>query len=396
MNRPSVLFIDVAGLEQMQRLLPQLQVHSERVDGLEMIHFGSQCSFEITHQVFLPLPVQSFTRHLLRLAVADSVNQPLLLEAGFLSLGSWILTERNPANAHLPSLTCLRRRALPGLRWSWWPWASLRHPWRHIPGSGRSRLRTRLIQGSAHVLTSFNNPNWYHWLTLPGLGSLNPSSEVGELILSDRSLPLNGRATPKLLERVAFLARTLTATGQVRLERGPIKVQQLEACFIENHTNLVCDSKALARLHLATLSMAPSTGLAFSAVGIYLRRGPEARRPLFQENCLERALLQRGFVVIDLEAISLPECISTFAKARWVVAPHGAALTNLVFSKPGTRVLELLPGPLEKFGHYSLMAAALGLSHSHMIGEHLAGGGFLVDQQRLLNWLDQALIDTAP
>lgn len=396
MSRPSLLFVDVAGIAHMQRLIPQLQVHSELVNGFGLMQSGSHCSFEITHQVFLTLPPIAFTRHRLLLAVADAAEQPLLLEAGFLSLGRWIFAERNPANAHLPSLTPLWRRALPGLRWSWWPWASLRHPWQHIPGSSRSGLPPKLFQGSAHVLTSFNNPNWYHWLTLPGLGSLNPSSEVGQLILSDRSLPFNGSTTPQLLSRVAILARTLTATGQVRLERGPIKVQQLEACFIENHTPLVCDATALARLNLSTLSMAPSTGLAFSAVGIYLRRGPEARRPLFQENCLERALLQRGFVVIDLEAISLPVCISTFAKARWVVAPHGAALTNLVFSKPGTRVLELLPGPLTKFGHYALMASALGLTHSHIMGEPFAGGGFWVDQQQLLSWLDRALLDTAP
>ena len=338
----------------------------------------------------------AFTRHRLRLAVADAVDQPLRLEAGFLSLGRWILTERNPANADLPSLTFLRRRALPGLRWSWWPWASHRNPWRQIPGSGRSRRPAMLFHGSAHVLTSFNNPNWYHWLTLPGLGTLKAKSEVGHLILSDRSLPLKGSTPPQLLERVATLARALTASGQVRLDRGPLQLQQLEACFIENHTPLVCDAKALTRLHQATLSLATCTGLASSAVGLYLRRGPQARRPLFQESCLEQALRQRGFDVIDLEAMPLPACIAAFANARWVVAPHGAALTNLVFSKPGTRVLELLPGPLETFGHYALMAAALGLRHSHITGAPLAGGGFLVDQQRLLIWLDQALGETAP
>jgi hypothetical protein len=52
------------------------------------------------------------------------VNQPLRLEAGFLSWGRWILTERNPANGHLPSFISLQRLALPGLRWQWWPWAA--------------------------------------------------------------------------------------------------------------------------------------------------------------------------------------------------------------------------------------------------------------------------------
>lgn len=105
MSRPSLLFVDVAGIAHMQRLIPQLQVHSELVNGFGLMQSGSHCSFEITHQVFLTLPPIAFTRHRLLLAVADAAEQPLLLEAGFLSLGRWIFAERNPANAHLPSLT---------------------------------------------------------------------------------------------------------------------------------------------------------------------------------------------------------------------------------------------------------------------------------------------------
>jgi len=390
--------MDAAGLGQLQRRLPLLEVESERVasPGPGFAQDLGPSSFEISHQVWRPLPAMAFTRHRLGLAVADAVNQPLRLEAGFLSWGRWILTERNPANGHLPSFISLQRLALPGLRWQWWPWAAGAHAWRHIPGSGRSQRRPRLLQGSAQLLSSLNNPNWYHWLTLPGLGSLSPCGEGMGVIISDRSLDHAGATPAPLLDRVATLARALMAPGRVQMDRGPLLVKQLRACFIENHTPLVCDAEALRRLRRDTLSLAVSVRGEPLPAFLYTRRGPRAQRHLFQEERLEQALRQRGFAVIDAAALPLPECIAAFAKARWVVGPHGAALTNLVFAKPGTRVLELLPGALDQFGHYALMAAALGLCHSHMRGEALAGGGFLVDQQRLLHWLDRALGDTAP
>jgi len=397
-NRPSVLFVDGAGLAQLQVHLPQLEVESERVvspaPGFALD--WSHSSFEIGHQVWRPLPSMAFTRHRLRLAVADAVNQPLLVEAGFLSWGRWILTERNLANGHLPSLSPLRRRALPGLRWQWWPWEAESHAWRHIPGSGRSRRLPRLMQGSAQLVSSFNNPNWYHWLTLPGLGSLSPCTEGMILIISDRSLEQTGALPAPLLERVSTLARALMAPGSVHMDRGPLLAKQLRACFIENHTPLVCDAEALCRLRRATSPLAVSVMGESSAAMLYLRRGPSALRPLVQEDGLEQALRQRGFAVIDAASLPLSKCIAAFANARWVVAPHGAALANLVFAKPGTRVLELLPGALDEFGHYGLMAVALGLHHSHISVVVMSGGGFKVDQVSMLTWLDAALLDAAP
>jgi len=395
-NLPALLFIDSNGLEQLRRCLPQLEVESDKVSVVSLGNNFDKGSFDLNNLWWRPLPPMEFTRHRLRLAVSDAADQPLLLEAGFLSLWGWVLTERNPANASLPSLTPLRRRALPGVRWSWWPWSGGANPWRQVPGSARSRRTPQLIQGSFHLLSSFNNPNWYHWLTLPGLGSLPANSQSQSLILSDRALIGDVGAFPPLFERVAILAKALTAGGLIKFDRGPLLVKELQASFIENHTSLVCDGVGLRRLRSATLPLAASAKNIITSAKLYLRRGAGSRRPLVQEDRLEKLLLQRGFVVIDAESLSLSECIASFANARWVVAPHGAALANLVFAKPGTRVLELLPGSLHDFGHYALMAAALALNHSHFSGDVVEGGGFRVDQEQILTWLDAAQLDVTP
>ncbi len=388
MNTPSVLFVDVNSLKLLQAWLPQLDVYSENVKSLDFISSTlSTCvTFDISCRAYIPLPPMQFTRHHLKLSVKEASLQPLMLESGFLSFGSSLLAERNPANEHLPSFSLLQRRSLPGLRLPWWPWKP--HSWRHVPGSRRSKRPPRFFNAAAHLLSSFNNPNWYHWLTLPGLGSLPVSHQADEMLLSDRSISVEPHPNPPLLKRVGSLAGDLFPDSKLIYDRGPILYKQLEACFIENHTSLVCDPNGLNRLRCAGRQLISRAHGKIDSDRIYLRRGLHSSRPLDEELRLEHALQIRGFVVIDAAALPLELCISIFASASWVVAPHGAALTNLVFASPGTKVLELLPGSLDTYGHYALISAALGLQHHIWRGHSNSSGGFEINQTQMLSWLD--------
>ncbi len=58
----------------------------------------------------------------------------------------------------------------------------------------------------------------------------------------------------------------------------------------------------------------------------------------------------------------------TFSEAIAVIAPHGAALANLVFCRPGTKVLELLPSD-HIFPHYFSLSAAANLEYSFIVGK---------------------------
>jgi capsular polysaccharide biosynthesis protein len=68
--------------------------------------------------------------------------------------------------------------------------------------------------------------------------------------------------------------------------------------------------------------------------------GPNTRR-LVEGPAVEAMLAERGFVTIDPGAIPVQEQIDHFAAADVIVGIHGAAMTNLVFAKPGVRILEL-------------------------------------------------------
>jgi len=57
---------------------------------------------------------------------------------------------------------------------------------------------------------------------------------------------------------------------------------------------------------------------------------------------VEQVMKKQGFEIIDLDGPSLDDQIWLFSQASIIVAPTGAALTNLLFCQPGTRVIILM------------------------------------------------------
>jgi hypothetical protein len=74
---------------------------------------------------------------------------------------------------------------------------------------------------------------------------------------------------------------------------------------------------------------------------LYLSREKAGRRRVSNESELWSRLEAQGFSKIFTEDLSWKEQINAFAKAKVIVAPHGAGLANLAFCPPGVRVVEL-------------------------------------------------------
>lgn len=79
---------------------------------------------------------------------------------------------------------------------------------------------------------------------------------------------------------------------------------------------------------------------------IYIGRGNTKFRKVLNEAALIDMLEAYGFVSVNLEDYSLTEQRSLMASAEAIVAPHGSGLTNLVFCRPDTLVIELFPTEL--------------------------------------------------
>lgn len=73
---------------------------------------------------------------------------------------------------------------------------------------------------------------------------------------------------------------------------------------------------------------------------IYLTRNDGGRRRIINENEITPLLEHYGFEYIAPATLSVEQQIRLFAEAEVIIGPHGAALSNLVYANPGTRVIE--------------------------------------------------------
>jgi hypothetical protein len=74
---------------------------------------------------------------------------------------------------------------------------------------------------------------------------------------------------------------------------------------------------------------------------LYISRKRSARRKLVNEDQVERLLRAYGFECIHNEDLNFHEQVSVFSNAQYVISIHGAGLTNMLFMKENSRVLEL-------------------------------------------------------
>ena len=99
---------------------------------------------------------------------------------------------------------------------------------------------------------------------------------------------------------------------------------------------------------------------------LYLTRSNSRRRRIANEAALWSVLQPAGFVPLSLETLTWPEQINAFRHAKVVVAPHGAGLANLVFSQPGTKVIELFHRSYVHWTYWQL-AALLSLDYRPLV-----------------------------
>ncbi|MEM9044268.1 MAG: glycosyltransferase family 61 protein [Pseudomonadota bacterium] len=100
---------------------------------------------------------------------------------------------------------------------------------------------------------------------------------------------------------------------------------------------------------------------------LYLSRGQSKLRQPTNLAQMEELLAGHGFQPFVATDANHPEQISRFASAEIVVSIHGAGLTNLLFARPGTKVVEVFPSNFVK-STFWWMAHELGMEHHPLIG----------------------------
>lgn len=113
---------------------------------------------------------------------------------------------------------------------------------------------------------------------------------------------------------------------------------------------------------------------------IYISRAKAQRRKLLNEKDIWPILKKLGFELVFMEEMSFPDQIRIMQQSEVVVAPHGAAITNILFCQPGTHVVEIadlsFPNPnfyalASAMGHHYWILDAEGVGDMHPLKKDL-------------------------
>jgi len=269
--------------------------------------------------------------------------------------------------------------------------------WREHPIFLRPRLpRIEDVAGSMVVLaTRGGSANYYHFLldVLPRLAVLEEC--LPDLTPDAMYLPTATRYQREILALTGLDAGT-PAIVETRKHRA-VRAQTLLVPSLPNP-----DELAPGWLVSWLRERLPAVDTADKPRRIYVTRGdrPNTRR-LVTEPDLWPQLEAQGFTRIDPGAMSVRDQVDHFAAAEVIIGVHGAALTNLVFARPGVRVLELFAPAYLKHCFWSITQSIPGAEYRYLVGdgEPVPEGGWMkgvqdditIAPQRVLDELDWLL-----
>lgn len=102
---------------------------------------------------------------------------------------------------------------------------------------------------------------------------------------------------------------------------------------------------------------------------IFISRSRQKKRIIINQNEVDELLLNYGFSSVNMEDFSFEQGISIIYNADIVVSQCGSNLTNIMFAKSGTKVLELYPkkeyGDISGGTWFSELSQACKLQHSY-------------------------------
>jgi hypothetical protein len=228
-------------------------------------------------------------------------------------------------------------------------WEPANHPifsrW-HLP-------KSRLLNGRiAIAVTPEASGNYYHWL-LDLVPRVLLLKHAAQNFSNYDTLLVNG-------SRANYEREILGALGvppeKTRYVDSRERFQIASAVFPSLDINVIAPWK------VHRLRDLPFSGKPNQHRRLYLSRARAAVRRIANENEISEMLRHRNFEIIEAENLSWREQADLFAGASVIVAPHGAALANIVFCQPGTRIVEISTRPGYRDWFWQLAAVA-GLSY---------------------------------
>jgi capsular polysaccharide biosynthesis protein len=219
------------------------------------------------------------------------------------------------------------------------------------------------VKGKIALLSAPGGRGYYHWMfdVLPRIHLLK---EAGISLDSVDKFLVNNYVSRFHIETLNILG--ISREKVLESHWSPhIKAEQLIIPSLVGDTGHI-PAYACEFLRQEFLSKIPHK--TDSPKRLYFNRGQVTHRKVTNETEIVDFLSKYQFNSITLEALPLLEQISLMAHAEVVIVPHGAGLTNIIFCKPGTKVIELL-SPHAVNVMYWTLSNQVGLDYYYLLAE---------------------------
>lgn len=232
-------------------------------------------------------------------------------------------------------------------------------PWDHPVFYRLGNCKSRNIPGTSVLLANPNGGVYFHWLLelLPRLGLLKAHG----LLPSDFHCLVSHTG--------GFVTDSLRAVGV-----PPERIHVLESGFQYRVERLLTTSDLFPQGMTATLApwlretfLGSEAAICPKQPLIYITRRDNGLRTVEDEAALIAIVGELGGEVVTLEGMDVRKQAALFNTSHCIVAAHGSALANLVFCRPGTRILELY-SPAYVRVLYPRIGTALDLDYWYLIG----------------------------
>jgi len=245
------------------------------------------------------------------------------------------------------------------LDFSFDPWGSRLHPclskWR-LP-------KLKRIEGKSAVLMAVGSESNYYHFTL-------------DLMPQLRLLQAAGYDLGKIDH---FVIRPLREAYQTELlTKAGIRADQILPIDDRHHyllSEAILPQRLVAIEHAARWKLDYLRDLQRDSLStgerrLFVGRSKATTRRLVNEEEVAASLASLGYEYMEMDSLSVAGQARIFSQAREIVGVHGAALTNIVYCRPGTRFVEIANSRPPAVSYWAI-ADTLGLDYALCYGQLL-------------------------
>lgn len=220
------------------------------------------------------------------------------------------------------------------------------------------------IEGTVAVLSTTGAMLYYHWLfqLLPRFELIKRSgidlNSIDYFLVNSSKTPFQRES----LEALEIDRRKIIESSSVRYLRASTLVVPSVPLSGGCYAPWMCEFLRSTFLPGADSETKAATRR------LYVSRGSAGYRRVLNETDVVRLLDEFGFEEAKFEAMSVRQQAATIASCEVIVAPHGGGLSNLIFCRPATKVIEIFSPELVA-GYFWKVGAQLGLDYYYLLGK---------------------------